>query len=60
MDVIAGGKVTAEKEAKLIMNKIAKLKSCKTAALEVGVPACKYLLDRRITELSLKSYDWSN
>ena len=46
-----GGESPAEREATLIMDTITGLKKVKRDLMKVGVPGCKFLLDRRIRDL---------
>ena len=48
---IAGEQVTADEAVNHIMKKLDKLKAIRAASLEVGMPQCKYMVDRAIIEL---------
>ena len=50
-EAIPGGECLAEREAALIMDTITGLKAVKADNALKGVPGCKYLLDKRITDL---------
>ena len=51
VEAISGCEILAEREAGLIFDTITKLKAVKAENALKGVPGCKYLLDKRITDL---------
>ena len=51
LDEVAGGQAMAAKELGRLTRKIDNIKDCQARCVEVGLPGCKFQLDRALVEL---------